>query len=198
MFYSLTVSKVRTGPAVAGVIFTILGLLGAIYGTQTYFKEVPKTITDTFQIGTGVKERDIWSHNFKFDTSTLVIGNGTTSSPAFGKPNEIDFLVLDSGNFDGWKKRQPSVQYLVEIVEAPTAFDFRFTTPKNDTYYFVFDNYRSTVQRDVSLAIRYQYVKTVKEPHVDYTIAYAGVGLGVCGAIVLAYGLLKKPEIRWA
>jgi hypothetical protein len=183
---------------VAGVILTILGVLGAIYGTQTYLKDAPKTITDTFQIGSNVKERDIWSYSLRFDTSTLVIGNGTTSSVAFGKPNEIDFLVLDSVNFDGWKKRQLGVQYIVEIVEAPTAFDFHFTTPKNDTYYFVFDNYRSTVQRDVSLVVRYQYVKIVKEPHVDYTIAYAGSGLAVCGTIVLAYGLLKKPEIRWA
>jgi hypothetical protein len=175
-----------------------LGILGAMYGNQIYLKEVPKTITDTFQVGADVKERDVWFHSFRFEASTLVTGNGTSSSVAYGKPNDIDFLVLDSVNFDGWKKRQPGVQYLIEIVQASTAFEFRFTTPKNDTYYFVFDNYRSTLKRDVSLAVRYQYVKMVKEAYADHTIAYAGVGMAICGTIALAYGLLKKPEIRWA
>jgi hypothetical protein len=196
--YGLSVSRVRIGPTVAGAILVLLGVLGTQYGTQTYFKDVPTNIVDTFQVGVDVKERDFWFHSFRFEGATIVAGNGTASIVDYGKSNDMNFLVLDSMNFEGWKRRQPGVKYLVEIGQAPTRFDFSFTTAKNDTYYFVFDNYYSTVRREVSLAVRYQYVKITKELRTDYTLAYGAAGLAIVGAIVLTYGVLKKPEIRWA
>jgi len=109
----------------------------------------------------------------------------------------MNFFVLDGPNFEAWKQRQPDVQYLVKVTQAPSRFEFSFATPKNGTYFFVFENYYSTMKRGVSLSARYQYVKVIKEQYADYTFAYIGVGIALVGAIVLTYGLLKKPEIRW-
>jgi len=192
------VSNVRLKPTVAGVILVALGVVGGFYGRQTYLRDVSKTTTDSFQVSADVKETSYWQYGFRFETSTSVSGNGTVTSGVTGQSGEVSFLVMDRTNFENWKLRQPGVQFLVKIPQAPARFEFSFTTTKNETYYFVFDNYYSSVKQDASLVVRYQYVKIVKEPYVEYTYAYGGVGLAILGAIVLSYGLLKKPEIRWA
>lgn len=185
-------------PAVVGLVIVILGVAGGFYGRQTYFKDVPKTIMDSFQVSVDVKETSYWSYGFRFEASTVVTGNGTATSGVTGQPGEVSFLVMDKTNFENWKQRQPGVQFLVKIPQAPARFEFSFTAPRNETYYFVFDNYYSSVKRDISLVVRYQYVKVIKEPYIDYTFAYGGAALAVLGSIMLTYGLLKKPEIRWA
>lgn len=181
-----------------GIILVALGVLGGFYGRQTYLRDVSKTITDSFQVSADVKETSYWSHSLRFEMSTAVSGNGTVTGGITGQTGDVSFLVMDRTNFENWKLRQPGVQFLVKITQAPARFEFSFTAPKNETYYFVFDNYYSSVKRDVSLAVRYQYVQIIKEPYVEYTYSYGGVALAILGAIVLAYGLLKKPEIRWA
>ncbi len=185
-------------PTIAGLILILLGFIASLYGGQTYFKDVPRTVTDTFQVGRDVKNESFWSHDFRFEASTLVVGNGIVSSEVTGQPGSIDFLVLDSANFQSWRQRQPGVQYIVKLLQTQAKFNFSFTTPRNDTYHFVFDNYYSSVKKNVSLSVSYQYVKISREPFTDYTMTYVGLALAVVGTTALAYGLLKKPEIRWA
>jgi len=192
------VSSLQVKPTIAGLILILLGFIASLYGGRTYLKNVPRTVTDTFQVGRDVKNESFWAHDFRFEASTLVVGNGIVSSEATGQPGSIDFLVLDSGNFQSWRQRQTGVQYIVRLLQTEAKFNFSFTTPRNDTYYFVFDNYYSTVKKNVSLSIQYQYVKISREPFTDYTMTYVGLASTVLGTTALAYGLLKKPEIRWA
>jgi len=194
----LSVSSVRLKPTIAGLVLLIVGILGIQYGAQNYLKEVSKPVTDTFRVAMEVRELSFWSYGHRFETSTSVDGNGTISGGSYGQVTDINFFVMDGPNFENWKQRQPGVQYLAKMTQAPSRFEFSFATSKNGTYFFVFDNYYSTAKREVSLSARYQYVKIVKEAHTDYTFSYVGAGISVVGAIVLIYGLLKKPEIRWA
>jgi hypothetical protein len=193
-----SVSLVRLRPTIAGLVLLIAGILGAQYGPQNYLKEVPKPFGDTFQVAMEVRELSFWSYSYRFEASTSVNGNGTISGGSYGQVPDINFFVLDGPNFEAWKQRQPAVQYLVKITQAQSRFEFSFATPKNGTYFFVFDNYYSTMKREVSLSARYQYVKIIKEQYTDYTFSYVGIGIALVGAIILTYGLLKKPEIRWA
>lgn len=190
-------SSLQAKPTIAGLALILLGFIASLYGGRTYLKDVPRTVTDTFQVGRDVKNESFWAHDFRFEASTLVVGNGTVSSEVTGQPGNIDFLVLDSANFQSWRQRQPGVQYTVKLLQTEAKFNFSFTTPRNDTYYFVFDNYYSAVKKNVLLIVRYQYVKISRELFTDYTVTYIGLALAVVGTTALAYGLLKKPEIRW-
>jgi len=145
-----------------------------------------------------VKNGSFWAHDVRFEASTLVAGNGVVSSEIAGQASSIDFLVLDSANFENWRQRQPDVQYIVKMVQTQTKFNFSFATPRNDTYFFVFDNYYSAVKKNVLLNVRYQYVRIIKEPFTDYTATCVALVLAMVGTTALAYALLKKPEIRWA
>jgi len=185
-------------PLTVGLALILLGSTASLYGGRTYLKDVPRTISDTFQVGRDVRNGSFWAHDAQFESSTQVVGSGVISSTAKDADDSIDFLVLDRPNFESWRLRLPGVQYIVKLVKTKESFNFSFTTPRNDTYYFVFDNYYSTAKKSVLLNVRYQYTKIVKEPYTDYTISYVGSGLVVLGTVALAYGILKKPEIRWA
>jgi len=192
------VRDLQAKPTIAGVILILLGFVASIYGSRTYLRDVPRTVTDTFHVGQDVRDDSYWSHPYHFEPSTVVVGNITVSDAATGQSSSINFFVLDRTNFESWRQRQPGVQYLVKMLQAQSSFNFSFTTPRNDTYHFVFDNYYSTARKNISLGVRYEYVKISREPYTDHTAAYGGVVLAVVGTTVLAYGLLKKPEIRWA
>jgi len=181
-----------------GVVLILLGFATSLYGGRTYLRDVPRTVADTFQVGRDVKNGSFWAHDVRFEASTLVAGNGVVSSEIAGQASSIDFLVLDSANFENWRQRQPDVQYIVKMVQTQTKFNFSFATPRNDTYFFVFDNYYSAVKKNVLLNVRYQYVRIIKEPFTDYTATYVALVLAMVGTTALAYALLKKPEIRWA
>ncbi len=185
-------------PMIAGLVLILLGFVASLYGGRTYLREVPRTVSDTFQVGRDVKNESFWSHDFRFEALTLVVGNGAVSGEVTGQPSSIDFLVLDSVNFESWKQRRSGVQYIVKLLQAQEKFNFNFTTPRNDTYYFVFDNYYSSVKKNVMLSVRYQYVKIFREPFTDYSVTYAGLASAALGITLLGYGFVKKPEIRWA
>lgn len=191
-------SSLQAKPTIAGLVLILLGFVASLYGGRTYVRDVPRTVTDTFQVGRDVRNESFWSHDFRFEASTLVVGNGTVSSEVTGQPGSIDFLVLDNANFQSWRQRQPGVQYIVKLLQTEAKFNFNFTTPRNDTYYFVFDNYYSAVKKNVLLSVRYQYVKISREAFTDHSMTYAGLALAAIGTVALAYGLLKKTEIRWA
>jgi len=192
------VSSLQVKPVIAGAVLILLGFTASLYGGRTYLRDVPRTITDTFQVGRDVKNGSFWAHDVRFEASTLVVGNGAVSSEVAGQVGSIDFFVLDSANFENWRQRQPGVQYIVKLVQTQAKFNFSFATPRNDTYYFVFDNYYSAVKKNALLNVRYQYVKISGEPFTDYTATYVALVLAMAGTTALAYGLLKKPEIRWA
>jgi len=192
------VSSLQAKPMTVGVVLILLGFATSLYGGRTYLRDVPRTVADTFQVGRDVKNGSFWAHDVRFEASTLVAGNGVVSSEIAGQASSIDFLVLDSANFENWRQRQPDVQYIVKMVQTQTKFNFSFATPRNDTYFFVFDNYYSAVKKNVLLNVRYQYVRIIKEPFTDYTATYVALVLAMVGTTALAYALLKKPEIRWA
>jgi len=191
------VSSLQAKPTIIGLALILLGFVASLYGGRTYLKDVPRTVSDTFQVGMEVRNASFWSYDFRFEPSTLVVGDGAVSSGVTGQPSDIAFLVLDSTNFEHWRQRQLDVQYIVKLPQVQAKFNFSFTTPRNNTYHFVFDNYYSAVKKSVSLSVRYQYTKISREPYTDYTATYAAVVSAAMGAIVLTYGLLKKPEIRW-
>ena len=191
-------TSLQAKPMIAGVVLILLGFAMSLYGGRTYLRDVPRTIADTFQVGRDVKNGSFWAYDVRFEASTLVAGNGVVSSEIAGQASSIDFLVLDSANFENWRQRQPDVQYIVKMVQTQAKFNFSFATPRNDTYFFVFDNYYSAIKKSVLLSVRYQYVRIIKEPFTDYTATYVALVLAMVGTAALAYGLLKKPEIRWA
>lgn len=188
--------KVR--PTIIGLVLVLLGFAALLYGNRTYLRDVPKTVSDTFHVGMEVRNESFWSYDFRLEASTLVMGDCVVYSSLTNQSTDIAFLVLDRVNFGHWRQRQSGVQYVIKLPQAHAKFNFTFTTTRNDTYYFVFDNYYSSIKKTVSLNVRYQYVKIVKESHTDYAPTYAATILIALGAISLTYGLLKRPEIRWA
>jgi hypothetical protein len=75
-------------------------------------------------------------------------------------------------------------------------FNFTFTTANAGIYYFVFDNRASLFKKYVVLSIGYSEVTVTHVP--DPRVPYVAWALMVGGAIILAYGLAKKPPIPWS
>jgi hypothetical protein len=63
-------------------------------------------------------------------------------------------------------------------------------------YHFVFDNRVSVYKKYVILAISYDEVTVKKVP--DSRVGYIGWAVTIVGALVLAYGLIRRPPVTWA
>ncbi len=107
---------------------------------------------------------------------------------------DIRFMVFDDANYQKWNAGQQS-DYLFSTV-GQGQFVFNFTTTKSGVYHFVFDNRASVFKKYVILSIGYSEVTVSYAP--DPRVPYVGWGLLAGGAIILGYGLLRKPPIRWA
>jgi len=188
----------RAGPFFGGVVIVALGLLLLFLGTQMLTIDVPKTETktlfdrSTFTVGDSVyRSADL--------TANLTVScSGDVRIPSGNESGDIDFYVMDKANFQKWKTGDRSAVSLVQRLRVEK-IDASFTTPRVDTYYFVFDNSYSTLfKKEVSFSASYQYIVIHHETVEDRTFNSYGYPLIVVGAIFVIYGLVRKAEPRWA
>jgi hypothetical protein len=107
---------------------------------------------------------------------------------------DISFIVFDEGNYQKWSSGQQSNPLF--SAEKQGRFIYNFTTVDAGTYHFVFDNRASLFKKYIVLSVGYSEVTVSRVP--DPRVPYVAWALMVGGAIVLAYGLAKRPPISWA
>jgi hypothetical protein len=62
----------------------------------------------------------------------------------------------------------------------------------------IFDNrYDPKYKKEVTLSVKYTFETKVPETREESILKQAGYPLMILGAISLAYGLVRKPVVRW-
>ncbi len=189
----------RTGAAILGLAILAAGLIIMVYGGQTVMKDVYMLRTaDLGSSASVIGEESYWEVPRRIDRPSTVNGRGTVTASATRQPSDIDFLVLDSTNFETWKQRLPGVNYVMKRVRAQEKFTFNFTVTRNDTYHFVFDNYYSTVRKEAAIQVNNTYGIVEKQAVIDRTFNYAGIAVAGIGAVMTIYGLAMPDELVWS
>jgi hypothetical protein len=107
---------------------------------------------------------------------------------------DIRFIVFDAQNYQKWSSGAQA-DFLFSA-DKQGQFNFNFTTAKDGVYHFIFDNRASLFKKYVILSVGYTEVTVSRVP--DPRTPYVAWALFVGGAIILAYGLMRKPPIPWA
>jgi hypothetical protein len=118
---------------------------------------------------------------------------GVTQAPT-NASGDIRFMVFDEANYQKWNSGQQSNPLF--SAEKQGKFIYNFTTVDAGTYHFVFDNRASLYKKYVVLSVGYSEVTITHIP--DPRIPYVAWALMVGGAVILAYGLTRRPPIPWA
>jgi hypothetical protein len=107
-----------------------------------------------------------------------------------GVGREIDFYVMDEGNFSNWQAGRPAAVLLATL--STSLHNFTLTPRFASSYYFVFENQDNT-RHVVIFTLNLVNEMVVIHPAVEY-LPYALVGLGI---LLSAWGLRsgrRTPE----
>lgn len=131
---------------------------------------------------------------YNLPASVNVIGTLSGTQAPTNETSDIRVLVFDAENYQRWSSTgQASSVY---SADKQGKLNFTFKIDKEGIYHFVFDNRASLYKKYVVLTIAYDEVVTQRVP--DTRVGYVGWALAVVGAVILVYGLVRKPAITWA
>jgi hypothetical protein len=188
----------RGGPLLVGIVILVLALLLLFFGTQTRTIDVPETQTkvlfdrSTFTVG------DSTYRTSELTTNLTVLCSGSVMIPSTNNSGDLDFYVMNKANFLKWQAGERSVDLIVQKLTV-SQIELSFVTPREDTYYFVFDNTHSTLfKKEIIFSASYQYTTIQHKTIEDRTLNSYGYPLVVVGAVVTIYGLVRKSEVTWA
>jgi hypothetical protein len=115
-----------------------------------------------------------------------------TQAPS-NQSGDVRFIVLDADNYAKWSAG--SQANFLYTAEKQGEFNYTFTTSNSGIYHFVFDNRQSLYKKYVILTVAYNEITTTRAP--DPRTAYVAWPLVVAGALVLLYGVARKPPVTW-
>jgi len=137
---------------------------------------------------------DVADRQYTLPGGVSVFGTLDVAQAGTNQSSSIPFLVLDTQNYQLWSTGQQSNNLFSS--DQQNASNFTFSTPSSGVYHFVFDNRASLYKKLVTLSVSYNEVSVSTKP--DPRVPYVGWGLAAFGLVLLAYGLLRKPQVRWA
>ncbi len=111
-----------------------------------------------------------------------------------GGGRQIDFYVMNQGNFSKWREGRPSAVVLAQF--ATSLHNFTFTPRSEGSYYFVFEN-QDNSRRRVLFSLNAARDVLVVHPVVQY-LGYILLAVGVLLTILGVGGGRKVPEVREA
>ncbi len=178
----------------AGACLLVVGILLMTTLGQYVTVEVQQVQTRPIEPHAEFLVGDVVDRSYSLPASASTSGSvGVTQAPT-NASGDIRFMVFDAENYQKWNSGQQS-DFLFSA-EKQGQFNFTFTTARSGVYHFVFDNRASLFKKYVVLSVSYSEVSVSHVP--DRRMPYIGWALLVGGAIILAYGLVRKPPIPWA
>jgi hypothetical protein len=188
----------RAGPFFVGIVIVALGLLLMFFATQTRTIDTPKTETKVVFERSTLTVGDYAYRSADFVANLTVVCSGSVRTPATNESGDMNLYVMDKDNFEKWQNGDRSVNFIVQKLRI-SQIDVSFFTVRGDTYYFVFDNsYSALFKKEVTFSVSYQYKTIHHETVEDRSLNSYGYPLVIVGGIVVAYGLLRKAQVRWA
>ncbi len=137
---------------------------------------------------------DVEDRTYSIPGSVSVFGSIDVTEAPTNQSGDIRFMAFDADNYQRWSSGGSS-NFLFSA-EKQGQFNFTFQTEKSGVYHLVFDNRASLFKKYVILSVSYKEVSISHIP--DPRVPYVGWALAVGGAIILAYGLARRPPIPWA
>lgn len=137
---------------------------------------------------------DVADRIYSLPATVSVFGSIDVAQAPTNQSGDIRFMVFDAENYQRWSSGGSS-DFLFSA-EKQGHLNFTFRTDKSGVYHFVFDNRASLYKKYVILTVAYNEVSISHVP--DPRTPYIGWALLAVGAILLAYGLVRKPPIPWA
>ncbi|HMK83752.1 MAG TPA: hypothetical protein VK503_08545 [Candidatus Bathyarchaeia archaeon] len=180
--------------AMAGVVLLVMGVLVFNYGGQFIMMMVQSTQRTDLEPHVEFRVGEVSQRSYSLPATVTVFGVVKTSQPPTNESSDVRFLVFDDLNYQKWNTgAQADSAY---SSEKQGQFNYTFTTTKSGAYHFVFDNRASMYKKYVAFSISYNEVVRSQVP--DSRFQYVAWAMLVGGAILLVYGLVRKPPLRWA
>jgi len=180
--------------ALAGVALVVLGLLVITIIAPIITVEVQEVHQISVEPHAEFLVGDTVDRSYALPKETNVIGTVFVTEAPSNRTSEISFLVFDAENYQRWTSG--GLANALYSRENQGQFNFTFKTESSGQFYFVFDNRASLYKKYVVLTIAYDEVTTEHVP--DARVSYVGWGVAIMGALVLVYGLVRKPPVTWA
>jgi len=180
--------------AMAGACVLVVGVLLLTMLGQYVTVEVQQVQDRTVEPHVEFLVGDVADRTYDLPAGVPAFGSVAVTQAPTNASGDIQFMVFDAANYQKWSSGQQS--NFMFSAEKQGQFNFTFTTGNAGTYYFVFDNRASLFKKYVVLSIGYSEVTVTHVP--DPRVPYVAWALLVGGAIILAYGLAKKPPIPWS
>jgi hypothetical protein len=181
-------------PALAGACFLVVGIILVTVLGQYLTVEVQQVQTRPVEPNAEFLVGDVVDRSYSLPASVSTSGSvGVTQAPT-NASGDIHFMIFDADNYQKWTAGSQSSSLF--SAQRLGTFNYTFTTTNNGIYHFVFDNRASLYKKYVVLSVNYAEVVVSHMP--DPRIPYLGLALIVGGAIILVFGLLRKPHIPWA
>ncbi len=176
----------------AGACLLVVGILLVTLIGQYVTVEVQQVQTRPVEPHAEFLVGDVVDRSYNLPASVSASGSVDVTQAPTNASGDIGFMVFDAENYQKWN----SGQHPDFLPEKQGQFNFTFATTNSGVYHFVFDNRASLFKKYVVFSVSYSEVTVSHVP--DPRVPYIGWAFLVGGAIILAYGLVRKPPIPWA
>ncbi|MEM3003920.1 MAG: hypothetical protein QXO25_01615 [Candidatus Bathyarchaeia archaeon] len=188
----------RAMSTLAGAALLVVGLLMAYFGVYTYTVETP--IVETRTIFDGLRLGPIGDYAVKdieLREDYLVNLQGSVTVPGSNSSGVVNLYVMNSDEYQRWRNGEKNIEYLFSR-ERVERFNVSFSSGENGTFHIVLDNTIDPMyKKEVTLSAKYSYQTTLPEVREEKMLKQAGYPVAVLGVLILVYGLLRKPVVRW-
>lgn len=181
-------------PTIAGIGLILLAVVIMTYGPQhitMQTQEVRRTEVEPhieFLVG------DLKDRAFELPAHVTVVGAMKVVEAPTNRSSSILFMVMDAENYQRWISGQEPTFILSGEREGES--EYAFELEKEGLVYFVFDNRAALFKKYVTFSVAYEETITTSLP--DPRVTYVAWGLLIMGALVVAYGLVRKAPIPWS
>jgi hypothetical protein len=180
--------------AIFGTALLVLGVLVLSVFGQYVTMEVQQSQRHDLDTSVEFLVGDMVDRTYTLPSNVAVFGTINVAEAPSNKSGDIRFIVFDAENFQRWSS-SGQANSAFSATEQGTS-NYTFTNDKAGSYHFVFDNRASLFKKYVTLSVSYNEVitSTVPDPRTNY-VAWAFL---IGGALILVYGLARKPPVQWA
>jgi hypothetical protein len=176
-----------------GIGLLVIGMLMLTVLGQYVTVEVQEVHRHDIEPHVELFVEDKADRSYNLPGGSNVFGTVSVTQVPSNQTDDIHFLVCDSDNYQQWLSgSQVSTFY---SADRKGLFNYTFTTDKSGIYYFIFDNRGLPYKKYVVLTVSYNETITNRVP--DTRIVYVAWPFIIGGALILAYGLVRKPAVRW-
>ena len=181
-------------PALMGMVLLALGIASITVLGQYVTMEVQQTQRRDVEPHIEFLVGDLVERSYTLPTNVQVFGTVMATQVPSNQSGDIHFIVLDNGNFQKWSTSGQADS--VYSANNQGQFNYTFTTKKSGVFHFVFDDRALPYKKYVVLSVSYNEVLTRRVA--DTRLVPAGWVLMVSGALIVIYGLARKPPIPWS